>query len=320
MPAERRRTVAERFDAFKKAVEEGTPTEPLVLNSDDLNALIEDRTDFKGKIYATIEKDKLKGEVSIPLDEIPSFGLTRGRYLNGQAELKVSLEGGLLLVTIDSFEINGKQLPSQFMEGVRQQNLAKEIYKDVKNVEKIRKLESIVIKDGQIIIKAKDRQKDKHGVKPADAPPEETKPGKADRTHPTSLQRRPSRPAIRPRRPRSPRRRNCRRSSPRHRYRPSRPRSPELPIGSSLPTCAAGLPRGDLFLVDSCVRNDDEDEFPPTRIGPARGDGRGPAVVASTARAGARRRSRRSRGSPSTAWRMASACCCSPIRRDRKSR
>ena len=194
MPAERRRTVAERFDAFKKAVEEGTPTEPLVLNSDDLNALIEERTPFKGKLYATIEKDKLKGEVSIPLDEIPSFGLTRGRYLNGQAELKVSLEGGLLLVTIDSFEINGKQLPSQFMEGVRQQNLAKELYKDVKNVEKIRKLESIVIKDGQIIIKAKDRQKDKDGVKPADAPPEETKPGKAD-AHPPDQPAKKTEPA-----------------------------------------------------------------------------------------------------------------------------
>ena len=145
-------------------------------------------------------------------------------------------------MTIDSFEINGKQLPSEFMEGVRQQNLAKELYKDVKNVEKIRKLESIVIKDGKIIIKAKDRQKDKHGVKPADAPRKRRSRARPMRTHPTSLQRRPSRPAIRPRRPRSPRRRNCRRSSPRHRYRPSRPRSPELPIGSSLPTWRRGPP------------------------------------------------------------------------------
>ena len=39
MPAEQRQAVKERFDAFKKAVDAETPIEPLVLTSDDLNAL-----------------------------------------------------------------------------------------------------------------------------------------------------------------------------------------------------------------------------------------------------------------------------------------
>ncbi len=57
--------VVERFDAFHSAVEAGKPAEPLVLSSEDLNALIEERVpDLKGRIYATIEKDKLKGQVA----------------------------------------------------------------------------------------------------------------------------------------------------------------------------------------------------------------------------------------------------------------
>ena len=111
-PPRRRKTLEERVKAFRTALEEGKPTEPLVLTSDEINALIEARTaELKGKVYVTIEGDKLKGQVSIPLSDFPSFGLTRGRYLNGEAEFKVSLQDGILLVTLDSIEVNGKHRP-----------------------------------------------------------------------------------------------------------------------------------------------------------------------------------------------------------------
>jgi hypothetical protein len=176
MPADNRRMVVERFDAFSSAVEAGKPAEPLVLSSEDLNALIEERVpDLKGRIYATIEKDKLKGQVSIPLDNLPSLGLTRGRYLNGEAELKVTLANGVLFVNIDSFEVNGKRPPEEVMSSIRAQNIVQDMYKNPKFAEAIRKLESIEIKDGKIIIRARDREKEKEGTKPADAPKSETK-------------------------------------------------------------------------------------------------------------------------------------------------
>ena len=49
MPAEQRQALKDRVEAFRKAVEEGTPTEPLVLTSDDLNALIEEKPDSRGR-------------------------------------------------------------------------------------------------------------------------------------------------------------------------------------------------------------------------------------------------------------------------------
>jgi hypothetical protein len=152
MPAEQRQAVKQRFEAFRKAATEGKATEPLVLTSDDLNALIEENPELKGKIYVTIEGDKLKGQISIPLEKI-GIGMLRGRYLNGEAELKASLSDGVLIVTLDSIEVNGKRPPENFLEQMRQQNLAKDAYKDPQNAEMIRKFESLEIKDGKITIK-----------------------------------------------------------------------------------------------------------------------------------------------------------------------
>src|SRR5262249_46295257 len=111
-----------------------------------------DLSGLKEKVFVTIERDKLKGQVSIPL-EFLGLPMFRGRYLNGEAELKVSLNNGLLLVTLESFEVNGQRPPEEFLANLRQQNWAQDAYKNPKNAEFLRKLESIEIKDGKIIIK-----------------------------------------------------------------------------------------------------------------------------------------------------------------------
>jgi hypothetical protein len=129
-------------------------------------------------VFVAIDRDKLKGKISIPLSEIPSFGLTRGRYLNGEAELKVSLQDGVLLVTLESIEVNGKDLPSELMNSLRNQNLAKDAYKDQRTAEEIRKYQSIEIKDGKLIIKARDHMKETDEGKADGSPRIETRDGK----------------------------------------------------------------------------------------------------------------------------------------------
>lgn len=191
MPLEARKAVGDRFDAFKKAVEDGKPTEPLVLSSDDLNVLIEDRTPMKGKVHATIENNKLKGEVSMPASDIINIGLTKGRYLNGEAEFKVSLDQGILMVTMESFEINGKHLPPEAIDSMRRQNLAGDLYKDPKNAEQIRKIESVEIKDGKLIIKAREPAKPKAEAKPGATPPLESSDGKKTASPPDQSDKKP---------------------------------------------------------------------------------------------------------------------------------
>ena len=157
-PEEHRKDVVERFKAFRQAVNDGTATEPLVLSGDDLNALVEEVPKLKGRVFFASGGEKVKGQVSIPLADFIDTGLTRDRYLNGQAEFKASLSDGVLVVTIDSLEVNGKQPPEQLMSDLRKKNLAKDAYENPENAEMIRRFESIQIKDGTIILTPRARE------------------------------------------------------------------------------------------------------------------------------------------------------------------
>ena len=105
-----------------------------------------------------MEGDKLKAQISLPL-EMLKIGMLKGRYLNGEAELKASLSAGILVVTLESLEVNGKRPPEKFLAELRKQNLAKDAYDNPKNAEMIRRFESLEIKDGKIILKPRIRAK-----------------------------------------------------------------------------------------------------------------------------------------------------------------
>jgi len=118
--------------------------------------LIADNPDLRDKVHVDIEGDKVNGQVSFPLEGIglPAF---KGRYLNGKATLKVALEGGVLRVTLDALEVKGRPVPAAFIDQIRAKNLAEDAGRNPKHAEAIRKFESIQVKDGKIIIKARAR-------------------------------------------------------------------------------------------------------------------------------------------------------------------
>jgi hypothetical protein len=196
---EQSKSVRERFDAFQKSLEEGKAVEPLVLTGDDLNALFEGNADLRGMFHFNVDGDKLKAQISIPLDKM-NLAPVRGRYLNGEAELKASLNNGVLIVTLDSLRVNGKQPPDAFLTQLRQQNIAKDLYKNPKHAEMISRFESLQIKDGKIILKPRprpgspaDRKDSRPPEKPFsptshDAPPAESpKPGPAPSERTTKI-------------------------------------------------------------------------------------------------------------------------------------
>ena len=149
-----------RADKFFDAIEKQNEQAVLVLNEKELNALIgsaDTARQFKDSIYLSIEGDQIKGQISLPLEKfLSSF---KGRYLNGEAAIKVSLANGVLIVTMQSVKVGNKAVPEEAMQTLRQQNLAKDAYKDVRTAEKIRKLESITVKDGSIIVLGRDPAK-----------------------------------------------------------------------------------------------------------------------------------------------------------------
>jgi len=120
-------------------------------------------------VFARVEGDKLKAQISIPLDKL-KIGMLKGRYLNGEAELKASLRDGILMVTLETLEVNGKRPPEKFLAELRKQNLAKDAYDNPKNAEMIRRFESLEIKDGTIILKPRIHAKTPAGADGPRAP------------------------------------------------------------------------------------------------------------------------------------------------------
>ena len=88
-----------------------------------------------------------------------SLRMFRGRYLNGEADFKASLQDGVLIVTLDSFEVNGKKAPEEFMTDCASRTWPRMPTRTRSNAEMIRKLESLEVKDGKIILKVRAKRR-----------------------------------------------------------------------------------------------------------------------------------------------------------------
>jgi len=157
----------QRVDDFKKAAEEGRDA-TLTLTGDELTALLQSNEDFKDRFAVTVEDDKVKGQVSLPLD-FPGLGR---RYFNGSATFKASLEDGVLIVTVDQAEVKGQPVPESVMEHLRKENLARDAYKNEEDARVLRRLKSMEIKDGRITIQSRAKSP---AEKTDEAKPKETK-------------------------------------------------------------------------------------------------------------------------------------------------
>lgn len=154
--------VRQRVDAFAKALEEGRPAEPLVLDGRQLNLLLaasKEWAPLRDHVYLDIEGDRIQGAVSLPLENIPHPWLQKhkGRYLNGSIELRVSLTNGVLVATIESLSVKGRKVPDAVLAELRKQNLARDFYASQEGVQLVQKLEAIRVEDGRLTIVPRQR-------------------------------------------------------------------------------------------------------------------------------------------------------------------
>jgi hypothetical protein len=150
----------QRIESFQDAVRTGHPTPALSLNSDEINAFIATDPNFarvKGKLYVSIEGDRLKGQVSAPLDDL-GLGFFRGRYLNGSGLFYVGLRNGELIVTPDVLIVKGRPLPGVYMDKIRSQNLAANLSANPRASGALNHLQEIHVKDGKLVIVPKVEQ------------------------------------------------------------------------------------------------------------------------------------------------------------------
>lgn len=143
-----------KVEQFGKALQEGTDVTPLVLSAQDISNLAS-MADATGRfgIRATIEDNQLKGQVSLPLDQV--MPALKGRFINGKGAFSVTLVEGRLMVFMNSLEVKGKPLPDSFMKDLRATNMAEEANKDPQFQQRISRIESIRIENNQMIITPK---------------------------------------------------------------------------------------------------------------------------------------------------------------------
>ena len=68
----------------------------------------------------------------------------------------MTLEDGVLIVTMNKAEVKGEQVPEAIMKEIRKENLAQELYKDKKNARMIARFESISVEEDKIVAKLRE--------------------------------------------------------------------------------------------------------------------------------------------------------------------
>ena len=151
---ERVEEIKDKIEGFHTAVKNGEGEGYLSLSAEEVNALINSYHLFEGQgggIRVSFEEERIQGQVSLPLEGLP-LGLGEGRYLNGSATFKVWCEGGLLVLTVDSLEVKGRQIPEIVMSEIRKANLAKDMYKDADRAKMLRRLKRVEVQEGKLLI------------------------------------------------------------------------------------------------------------------------------------------------------------------------
>jgi hypothetical protein len=158
MPAPELQKLRQRVADFKEAVNERSTAAPLELSGEEINGLIASEPEYeayRGKIYATIEGDRLTAKMSAPLDQFRLKAL-KGRYFNGQGTFRVSLQDGTLVVIPTALEAKGKPLPARFMSQLKNKNLASDVNQNPPASMALEKLKTIEIKNGKLVIVARE--------------------------------------------------------------------------------------------------------------------------------------------------------------------
>lgn len=149
-------SVIDRCRDFIIAVERGEETGSFSLSADDINALLEFEDllrEFHGMARVDIRDDRLMAEISVPLDLFNER--FEGRYLNGTGELSVEMKDDRLEVNIDRLEVGGQNIPEEFMNEIRKNNLVETLLQDPSLERFMGLVKSVKVEDGRVVIEPK---------------------------------------------------------------------------------------------------------------------------------------------------------------------
>jgi hypothetical protein len=145
-----------KLASFRALTNAGATVPALELNPGELNALLARNAEFRDKFHLSVEGDQVKGQISLPLDKknFPVIGRwLKGRYVNGSAGFRASVQGGGLVVNLVGVEVNGAAVGQEIMANLAAENLAAPFYSDMETSNVLSRLAAVEVRDGKVIVR-----------------------------------------------------------------------------------------------------------------------------------------------------------------------
>ena len=115
-----------RWGTFAEQVGKGKMPEPFRITEEDLNAMVQQNKEMRGRVWVSITNGAVIGHFSFPTDKGNGIKQLKGRHINGDLRLKILFEEGLLTVSVAEIKANNSPLPGWLlkMTKVQGQNFA----------------------------------------------------------------------------------------------------------------------------------------------------------------------------------------------------
>lgn len=150
----------QRWDTFEASVNHDQPAE-IELTSDDLNALIANNRDLRGKAFVSIEGNQLRFQMSVPLDKyidenvlLKGWILRNGAYLNADVVVAFDGEQSVDHPRLTGIKINGKVLPPDVLDWKFN---SRSLGNYLAELRETRNTGTIDVRDGKVILRSSGR-------------------------------------------------------------------------------------------------------------------------------------------------------------------
>jgi len=148
--------VLEKTKAFNAAFDAGQEAE-ITLTANEINTLIaryEPWAALRGKVFSTIEGDKIAAQVSFPLDQIRLF---QDHFFNGDVSMTFITEKGVPRPNVITVRSGDNEFPRWAMRYITSKNFVESLgVPSISETDSIgSNLSALEIKDDKIIVRAK---------------------------------------------------------------------------------------------------------------------------------------------------------------------
>jgi hypothetical protein len=141
-------SVHERCEDFEQKARAGQAAE-LELTPDDINTLIAANQDARGKVFVSIDGDRLRCQASVPLGE---FIGRSGYYFNGDIAVELKNAESVENPQLNRIVVNGESVPSDLLNWKYRSKRLRDYLVEYRNASGVG---TIAIRDGKLILRSR---------------------------------------------------------------------------------------------------------------------------------------------------------------------